>query len=95
MLKSCLVQVLIALTQAEQNTPSFVLNTLSVALAYLTIHTHQLWPTMIEDLVQCLSRNVDQGLCLLKTIQYMANDCDNQSIVIEDSIRQAYYRFLD
>ena len=77
LLKTCLVQVLIGLTQPEQNTPSFVLNTLSVALAYLTIHTHQSWPSMIEDLVQCLSSNVDQGLCLLKTIQYMANDCDN------------------
>jgi hypothetical protein len=25
----------------------------------------------------------------------MANDCDNDSIVIEDSIRKAYYSYLD
>jgi len=25
----------------------------------------------------------------------MANDCDNESIVIEDSIRSEYYKFLD
>jgi hypothetical protein len=25
----------------------------------------------------------------------MANDCDNESIVIEDSIRKAYYKYLD
>ena len=25
----------------------------------------------------------------------MANDCDNESIVIEDSIRKAFYRYLD
>lgn len=28
-------------------------------------------------------------------MKYMANDCDNDSIVIEDSIRTAYFKFLD
>lgn len=25
----------------------------------------------------------------------MANDCDNESIVIEDSIRRNFYKFMD
>ncbi len=31
-------------------------------------------------------------LCVLK---YMANDCDNETIVIEDSIRRLFYKAMD
>jgi hypothetical protein len=53
------------------------------------------WPNLIEEITAHLSGNVDQALCLLFALKYMAHDCDNQSIVIEDSIRKAFYAFLD
>jgi hypothetical protein len=42
-----------------------------------------------------LSGSVDQALCLLNTLKYMANECDNNSIVIEESIRKSFYLFLN
>ena len=32
---------------------------------------------------------------MLQVLKYMANDCDNDSIVIEDSIRRAFYQTMD
>jgi len=64
-------------------------------LAYLTIHTHDVWPTIIEDITACLSDSIESALVLLQVLKYMANDCDNESIVIEDSIRKAFYKYLD
>lgn len=64
-------------------------------MAYLTIHTHEIWPTIIEDITACLSDRIESALVLLQVLKYMANDCDNESIVIEDSIRKAFYRYLD
>lgn len=68
---------------------------LCTALAYLTIHTHQIWPTLVDDITQAFSADIDQAFCLLQVLKYMANDCDNESIVIEDSLRQTYYGRLD
>ena len=80
---------------AGQVAPRFILNVLCTALAYLTIHTHQHWTTLIDDLTLAFSKDIDQAFCLLQVLKYMANDCDNESIVIEDSLRQTYYACLD
>ena len=42
-----------------------------------------------------LSETEEQASCLLSTLRYMANDCDNDSIIIEDSVRGSYFTFLD
>ena len=94
-MRSQLLQVLTQLTQPGAVAPRFILNTLATALAYLTLHTHVIWPTLVEDITSNLSGSVDQALCLLHTLKYMANDCDNQSIVIEESIRKGFYKYLD
>lgn len=75
--------------------PKHIVNTLATAMAYLVIHTHPTWQTIIQDLCQFLSSNEDQGMCLLEILKYMAHDCDNDNIVIEDSIRRDFYRFMD
>lgn len=94
-LRTNLLQILSQLTQPATLAPTFIINTLAIALAYFIIHTHQSWNTIIQDLAGCLSSNVDSVSCLLQVLQYMANDCDNESIVIEDSIKRAFYRFMD
>lgn len=89
------MEIVSFLSQTGSTTPPFILNTLAITLAYLTIHQHQSWPTIIEDITACLSGSLEQALVLLQVLKYMANDCDNDSIVVEDSIRTDYYRFLD
>jgi hypothetical protein len=59
------------------------------------MHAHPYWPSLIEDLTKTLSHTEDQALCLLSTLIYMANDCDNNSIIIEDSVRSNYFTYLD
>jgi hypothetical protein len=39
-LRSTLLQIISRLTQPETLAPAFILNTLSIAMAYLIIHTH-------------------------------------------------------
>lgn len=64
-LRTTLLQIISHLTQPETLAPAFILNTLSIAMAYLIIHTHQGWPTMIGDIAACLSNNMDQVSCML------------------------------
>jgi len=75
--------------------PSFILNVVCTSVAYFSMHAHPYWPTLIQDLANSLAESDDQATCLLSTLTYMANDCDNDSIVIEDSIRQAFFNYLD
>ncbi len=49
----------------------------------------------MEDLVSCLSGSYEQACCMLCVLKYMANDCDNETIVIEDSIRRLFYKAMD
>ena len=75
--------------------PRFILNVICTAIAYFSMHAYPYWETMIEDLTNILSGGDDQAICLLSTLTYMANECDNDSIIIEDSIRHHYYSYLD
>jgi hypothetical protein len=75
--------------------PKFILNVLCTAFAYFSIHIHAKWPTLIEDVAQIFQADIDRAFVLLSTLKYMADDCDNESIVIEDSIRDSYFGFLD
>ena len=58
--------------------PRFILNVLCTALAYLTIHTHHVWPTLIGDITSAFSHDLEQAFCLLRILKYMAEDCDNE-----------------
>ena len=64
-------------------------------MAYLAIHTHQIWPTLISDLTEQLSSDIDKCFCLIRILKYMANDCDNDSIVVEESVKHSFFDYLD
>ena len=34
-------------------------------------------------------------LCLLKIVEYMASECEDDYIVIEESLREKFFDFLD
>ena len=71
------------------------MNVLCTALAYLTIHTHQIWPSLINDITQAFSNDLEQAFCLLRVFKYMAEDCDNEQIVVEESVKESFYSYLD
>lgn len=71
------------------------INCLCTALAILIIHMNESWPDFVESMSRELSGNVEHATCLLLILKYMASDCDNDSIVIEDSIRQNYFQYMD
>jgi hypothetical protein len=55
------------------------------------MHLNQRWTDFVEYLSAQLSDNVDHATALLLIIKYMAEMCDNDSVVIEDSIRQNFF----
>lgn len=92
LLQLCLV-IIKRMALEENSRPQ--LQSLCTALAILVIHINESWPSFVQDITQELSGSVDHAICLLLILKYMASDCDNDSIVIEDSIRQNYYLFMD
>ena len=70
-------------------------NLLCTALAILIMHIQESWHDFVDHLSSELSDSVDHVTCLLLILKYMASDCDNDSIVIEDSVRQNFFNFLD
>jgi len=71
------------------------LNSLCTAMAILVMHLNKHWGDFVENMASELSENVDHVTALLLIIKYMADICDNDSIVIEDSIRQSFFTFMD
>jgi hypothetical protein len=59
------------------------------------MHIHEGWPDFVEHLAGELQEGVEHVTCLLMILKYMASDCDNDSIVIEESIRGNFFTFLD
>ena len=79
----------------SEGKPPFLINCLCTAIAILIMHINEYWPDMVDQLTMELSNSVEQATSLLMILQYMASDCDNDSIVIEDSIRKNYFIFMD
>ena len=49
----------------------------------------------MNDVTSAFSGDLEQALCLLRILKYMAEDCDNEQIVVEESIKNSFYNFLD
>lgn len=94
-LREPLIKIIQEMSGGSNPVPKFILNVLCTGMAYLTIHTVNHWPSMIEDLTIGLSGTLEQGICLLQILKYMANDCDNDSIVVEVSTRDQFFEYLD
>jgi len=75
--------------------PKFILNVLATGFAYFSIHIHAKWPSLIADTAALFQSDVDRALVLLSILKYMADDCDHESIVVEDSIRTSFFNYLD
>ena len=82
-------------TMAAEGQPAYLLNSLCTALAICIMHMRDSWQDFVEFLTQEFSDSVDHATCLLMILKYMASDCDNDSIVIEESLRREFFSFLD
>lgn len=80
---------------AAEGQPQHILNSLCTALAICSMHMKEGWSDFVDTLIHEFSDSVDHAICLLMIIKYMASDCDNDSIVIEDSMRREFFQFLD
>jgi hypothetical protein len=87
------VVIIKRLSQVEGSKAS--INSLCTAFAILAMHLNLHWTDFVENLSAELSENVDQVTALFLIIKYMADICDNDSIVIEDSMRQQFFTFMD
>lgn len=93
-LTNILLLVIIKRMALEENSRP-QLQSLCTAMAILIIHVNESWSTFVHDITTELSGSVEHATCLLLILKYMAAECDNSSIVIEDSIRQNFYTFMD
>ena len=66
-----------------------------MGMAFVTFHIHQQWPSIVSDLYSELNSSAEEAYCLLTIVKYMASECEDESIVIEQSIRESFYDFLD
>ena len=72
-----------------------------LSLSYSLIQTHQqMGQTMIPWLIQNLQSGthqgwIQEGKSLFKIIEYLASECEDDSIVIEETIRESFFDFID
>ena len=85
-------------TLQENHTAAYNMNCLCTAYAIIIMHTHQQLGNpndFVQELINVFSQSTDLAMALLMILNYMASDCDNDAIVIEDSVRRSFYTFLD
>ena len=66
-----------------------------LGFSYVILHVHQNWPTLIQDLIQTLGNTPAEVLALLKIIGFMASEADDDNVVVEESLREAFFDFID
>ena len=75
--------------------PAFIMENICLGFAYIIMHVHQEWPTLINDLVNSLSNTQSEVISLLKIVDFMASEADDDNVVIEESLREQFFDFLD
>lgn len=70
------------------NKPAFIMENMCLGFAYIIMHVHQEWPTLINDLVNSLSNTQSEVISLLKIVGFMASEADDDNVVIEESLRE-------
>ena len=50
---------------------------------------------MVDVLIENLSNTPEEIKCLLTICRYMASECEDEGIVIEESLRESYFDYMD
>ena len=64
-------------------------------MTYIVLHTHRIWTDLIKDLITNLNSNIQEAHCLLTILGYMASECEDESVVIEESLRESFFNYID
>ena len=77
------------------NQKKFIMENLCIGMAYIVFHTHRVWNNLMEELIQSLSSTLAEANCLITIIRYLASECEDEGIVIEESLRESFFDYLD
>jgi hypothetical protein len=82
---------------AQAKKPKYISNALSLGMSYVIFHSHKLEPPLelIRMLSSGLQDSVDEVIQLLNIVRYLASEVDDEAIVIEQSIRESFFDYLD
>ena len=77
------------------NQKRYIMENLCLGMSYLILHTHQIWTNFIPELVGALSGSIQEAQCLFSIIGYLASECEDEGVVIEESLRESFFDFID
>lgn len=80
---------------AQSNQQKVILDNLCLSLCYIMMHTHSVWANMVQELYQILNSSVPEAKCLLAIIAFMASESEDESVVIEETVRESFYHYID
>ena len=77
------------------NQKKFIMENLCIGMSYIIFHTHRVWNNLIGELISMLSTNIEEANCLVTIMGYMASECEDEGIVIEESLRESFFDYID
>lgn len=80
----------------KQSLPA-TLKSLCMGLTYMIYHLHSLTPAegFIAEMQSQLGGDLRQVQCYLYVVEYLASECEDDEIVVEETVRNSYYTYMD
>jgi len=66
-----------------------------MGFTYILFHTFQTQNNLVNQIAQNLSGSETRAFCLLQILEYFASECEDENIVIEESLRELLFDFMD
>jgi hypothetical protein len=66
-----------------------------MGFTYILFHTHQSDSNIVDLLSQNLSGSPLRAYCLLLLTEYFASECEDENVVIEESLREKLFDYMD
>jgi hypothetical protein len=66
-----------------------------MGFTYILFHTFQTQNNLVTQIAQNLSGSETRAFCLLQILEYFASECEDENIVIEESLRELLFDFMD
>ena len=82
---------------ANMKKPKFILKSLCLGFTFILFHSHQGFPSseLLNQLQNSMSATPEQAFCLLKILEYFASECEDDNVVIEESLRESLFDYID
>lgn len=80
---------------ANSGQKKFIIQNLCIGLAYIIFHSHRIWPNLVDELIAELGQTPIEAQYLMIIMGYLASECEDEQIVIEESLRESFFDFID